>query len=138
MSDAAERTNTMFGDLNIRESRVLFVHGSVDPWHALGITHTTTKNNVVIFINGKITLISLLIILLIITCRQNYNLNYLVMPTTNFDLRAFISTGTAHCANMYPAASTDLPELTQARTTIRAYLKEWLAESDYVDSAQYT
>jgi len=46
--------------------------------------------------------------------------------------------GTAHCANMYPPASSDLPELTQARTTIRSYLREWLAENDFVDSAQYT
>ncbi|XP_060847785.1 putative serine protease K12H4.7 [Rhopalosiphum padi] len=96
LSDAVGRTNTMFGDLNIIESRVLFIHGSVDPWHALGITHARTKNNVAIFING-----------------------------------------TAHCANMYPPASSDLPELTQARTTIRAYLKEWLAENDFVESAQY-
>uniref|UniRef100_A0A2S2NHX9 Putative serine protease K12H4.7 n=2 Tax=Aphidini TaxID=33387 RepID=A0A2S2NHX9_SCHGA len=94
LSDAVGRTNTMFGDLNIIESRVLFIHGSVDPWHALGITHARTKNNVAIFING-----------------------------------------TAHCANMYPPASSDLPELTQARTTIRAYLKEWLAENDFVESA---
>ncbi|KAL5238760.1 hypothetical protein ACI65C_006170 [Semiaphis heraclei] len=97
LSAAVDRTNTMFGELNIRDSRVIFVHGSVDPWHALGITQARTKNNVAIFING-----------------------------------------TAHCANMYPPASSDLPELTQARTTIRSYLKEWLAENDFVDSAQYT
>ncbi|XP_025192131.1 putative serine protease K12H4.7 [Melanaphis sacchari] len=96
LTDAVERTNNMFGELNIRESRVLFVHGSVDPWHALGITHARTKNNVAIFING-----------------------------------------TAHCANMYPPAPTDPPELTQARTTIREYLKEWLAENDFVDLDQY-
>jgi len=42
----------MFGELNIRDSRVIFVHGSVDPWHALGITHTNTKNNVAIYIEG--------------------------------------------------------------------------------------
>jgi len=46
----------------------------------------------------------------------------------------FIYIGTAHCANMYPSASSDLPELTYARTTIKAYLKEWLAENDFVDS----
>ena len=34
--------------------------------------------------------------------------------------------GTAHCANMYPAAPTDLPGLTQARATITATIQEWL------------
>lgn len=43
----------VYGELNIRVSRVIFVHGTVDPWHALGITQTRTKNNIAIFINGK-------------------------------------------------------------------------------------
>jgi hypothetical protein len=43
----------MYGELNIREGRVIYVHGSVDPWHALGITHTKVKDNVAIFIQGK-------------------------------------------------------------------------------------
>lgn len=43
-----------YGGLDIREDRVIFVHGSVDPWHALGITHARTKNNVAIFINGNL------------------------------------------------------------------------------------
>lgn len=43
--------------------------------------------------------------------------------------------GTAHCANMYPPSPTDLPQLTKARTTIRAFLSEWLVQNDFVDSA---
>lgn len=43
----------MYGGLNIKENRVIYVHGSVDPWHALGITHTKTKNNVAIYIEGN-------------------------------------------------------------------------------------
>lgn len=43
----------MYGELNIKENRVIYVHGSVDPWHALGITHTKTKNNVAIYIEGN-------------------------------------------------------------------------------------
>jgi len=42
----------MYGKLNIRESRVIYVHGSVDPWHALGITHTKTAHTVAIYIEG--------------------------------------------------------------------------------------
>lgn len=43
----------MYGDLNIRESRVIYVHGTVDPWHALGITQTRAKDTVAIYIEGK-------------------------------------------------------------------------------------
>lgn len=61
LSESIKRTNTMYGELNIRVSRVIFVHGSVDPWHALGITQTRTKNNIAIFINGKYSLIFFLL-----------------------------------------------------------------------------
>lgn len=53
MSKAVEKTNRLYGELNIREERIVYVHGSVDPWHALGITKTKTKNTVSIYINGK-------------------------------------------------------------------------------------
>lgn len=44
--------------------------------------------------------------------------------------------GTAHCANMYPSAATDLPQLKKARTLIKAYLSEWLTMNDFLDSEQ--
>lgn len=53
LSAAVQRTNMMYGELNIQESRVIYVHGSVDPWHALGITRTKLENTVAIFIKGK-------------------------------------------------------------------------------------
>lgn len=34
--------------------------------------------------------------------------------------------GTAHCANMYPASSSDLPGLTAARKEITNQLGKWL------------
>eukprot|EP00180_Rhodochaete_pulchella_P002803 Plantae.Rhodophyta-Rhodochaete_pulchella.ctg4383.p1 GENE.Plantae.Rhodophyta-Rhodochaete_pulchella.ctg4383~~Plantae.Rhodophyta-Rhodochaete_pulchella.ctg4383.p1 ORF type:complete len:332 (-),score=37.44 Plantae.Rhodophyta-Rhodochaete_pulchella.ctg4383:168-1016(-) len=37
--------------------------------------------------------------------------------------------GTAHCANMYPPAPTDLPSLTNARKVITQQLGEWLQSS---------
>uniref|UniRef100_T1HFX6 Uncharacterized protein n=1 Tax=Rhodnius prolixus TaxID=13249 RepID=T1HFX6_RHOPR len=47
-----QRTNTIYGDLHLSVSRVLFVHGSIDPWHALGITSTKNPETPVIYILG--------------------------------------------------------------------------------------
>ncbi|KAL1510018.1 hypothetical protein ABEB36_004676 [Hypothenemus hampei] len=49
---ATKRTNTLYGALEIEVSNVVFVHGSVDPWHALGITISDNKNAPAIFIKG--------------------------------------------------------------------------------------
>lgn len=53
LTEAVKRSNMMYGELHIREGRVIYVHGSVDPWHALGITQTKIPNNVAIFIEGN-------------------------------------------------------------------------------------
>ncbi|VVC45214.1 Alpha/Beta hydrolase fold,Peptidase S28 [Cinara cedri] len=90
LTRAVDRTNMIYGELNIKEDRTIYVQGSIDPWHALGITKTRTNNTVSIYIDG-----------------------------------------TAHCANMYPSTPTDPPQLTEARTTIKEYLNEWLIESDW-------
>jgi len=47
-------TNTNYGGKNIKVSRVIFVNGSIDPWHSLGIIsqNQTTNENLVIFIDG--------------------------------------------------------------------------------------
>ncbi|KAG6461332.1 putative serine protease K12H4.7 isoform X2 [Manduca sexta] len=45
-------TNSDYGALDISVSRVVFVHGSVDPWHALGITNSTNNDAPAIFIRG--------------------------------------------------------------------------------------
>lgn len=49
---ATQRTNTIYGGLALQATRVVYVHGSVDPWHALGITHTLLKDAPAIYING--------------------------------------------------------------------------------------
>lgn len=49
---AAEWTNTYYGQLDVSVSRVVFVHGSVDPWHALGITSTEDNDSPAIYIQG--------------------------------------------------------------------------------------
>lgn len=85
LDDAVERTNMIYGALDIQADRIVFIHGSVDPWHALGITNTVENNAPAIYIKG-----------------------------------------TAHCADMYPASSDDLAELTEARVEIAQYLSNWL------------
>ncbi|XP_023014735.1 putative serine protease F56F10.1 [Leptinotarsa decemlineata] len=52
LQDAVERTNIMYGALNIDVTNVVFVHGSVDPWHALGITKTLENRAPAIYIEG--------------------------------------------------------------------------------------
>jgi len=37
---------------------------------------------------------------------------------------------------MYPPSPTDLPQLKNARETIRAFLSEWLTENDIDDSSE--
>merc|ERR1711862_163407 len=39
-------------DLSSSVTNVAFVHGSLDPWHALGITHSTNKLSPAILIPG--------------------------------------------------------------------------------------
>lgn len=38
---------------------------------------------------------------------------------------------------MYPPSPTDLPQLKKARTTIRAFLSEWLTENTSDDEANF-
>ncbi|KAK2575849.1 hypothetical protein KPH14_007223 [Odynerus spinipes] len=52
LNDAVKRTNTMYGALKLEVSNVVFVHGSVDPWHALGITTSLSPKATAIYING--------------------------------------------------------------------------------------
>jgi len=84
---AVERSNTIYGGLDLKATRVVYVHGSIDPWHALGITKTRSPQSPAIYISG-----------------------------------------TAHCANMYPSADTDLPALTAARKQISSLIGKWLQE----------
>lgn len=52
LDKSIDRTNTLYGALNIEVSNVVFVHGSIDPWHALGITKTVNQGAPAIYING--------------------------------------------------------------------------------------
>lgn len=47
-----KRTNTNYGGRNLKVTRVVFPNGSVDPWHALGVTADLSTDATAIFING--------------------------------------------------------------------------------------
>lgn len=47
-----ERTNTNYGELRARTTNVIFVHGSIDPWHALGLTHSPHADMPTVYIEG--------------------------------------------------------------------------------------
>lgn len=50
-SDIA-RTNINYGELHIRTTNVIYVHGSIDPWHALGLTQSPSAAMPTVFITG--------------------------------------------------------------------------------------
>lgn len=40
LNNGVDRTNIIYGALKPTTTNVLYVHGSIDPWHALGLTKT--------------------------------------------------------------------------------------------------
>ncbi|XP_077302469.1 putative serine protease K12H4.7 [Arctopsyche grandis] len=52
INSAIRQTNIMYGGLDIQASKIVFVHGSIDPWHALGIVQTKEFSAPAIFITG--------------------------------------------------------------------------------------
>lgn len=51
LESSVDRTNFIYGGLNLKLKRTVFPNGSIDPWSALGITSNTT-GNAAIFIQG--------------------------------------------------------------------------------------
>ena len=47
------RTNTNYGALGIKITKVVFPNGSIDPWHALGVIKDLGPDARAIYINGK-------------------------------------------------------------------------------------
>lgn len=52
LKTAIKRTNIFYGGRNITLTRVMFINGSIDPWHALGITKSSLPDVPAILING--------------------------------------------------------------------------------------
>ena len=54
VAENIEQTNSMYGGKEISKSvtNIVFPNGSIDPWHALGVTTNISDSLVAIFING--------------------------------------------------------------------------------------
>ena len=65
-----QATNTEYGGLDIRVSNVVFVHGSIDPWHAMGIIQSNRTKSPAIYIQGEIKLKIMLLSDLHLTLRH--------------------------------------------------------------------
>ena len=48
-----QETNAMYGGKNIDVDNVVFVHGSIDPWHAMGQLTDVNENSPAFVIDGK-------------------------------------------------------------------------------------
>ena len=44
------RTNMMYGGRNLKADRVFLLNGSIDPWHALGLTSYQYQNTTAYYI----------------------------------------------------------------------------------------
>ena len=47
-----QATNTEYGGQEVELTNVVFVHGSIDPWHAMGITNSSSQSAPAIYIEG--------------------------------------------------------------------------------------
>ncbi|XP_068247154.1 putative serine protease K12H4.7 [Palaemon carinicauda] len=52
IQEAIDKTNAKYGGLTPEVTRVAFVNGNIDPWHALGITSDLSSEAPAIFIQG--------------------------------------------------------------------------------------
>lgn len=53
LAEAVAQTNECYGAYNIHSTRIVFPNGSIDPWHALGITQDITPDLPAVFIKGE-------------------------------------------------------------------------------------
>lgn len=55
LKNGVVRTNILYGARDINVGNIVFVHGSIDPWHALGLLNAAPgEPYTTIFINGKL------------------------------------------------------------------------------------
>ncbi|KAI8115628.1 putative serine protease F56F10.1 [Lucilia cuprina] len=52
LNSVVEETNKYYGGLKPSTTNVLYVHGSIDPWHALGLVNAKNPKTPTIFIEG--------------------------------------------------------------------------------------
>lgn len=53
LAQAVALTNEYYGGYGIRANRIVFPNGSIDPWHALGITQDIAPDLPAVFIKGE-------------------------------------------------------------------------------------
>ena len=53
LNEAVKETNIRYGGFNLKVTRVVFINGAVDPWHALGIVNDLNPESPAIFIKGN-------------------------------------------------------------------------------------
>ena len=53
LNSSIDFTNANYGGLGVKVTRIIFPNGSVDPWHALGVTKDLSPEAKALFINGK-------------------------------------------------------------------------------------
>jgi len=46
---------SMYNYLKKKTSRVIYLHGSIDPWNKLGLTQPQAQNSVSIFTEGRLS-----------------------------------------------------------------------------------
>nr|CAD7589926.1 unnamed protein product [Timema genevievae] len=52
LEQGIKQTNMFYGAYDLQVTNVVFVHGTIDPWHALGITKSVSDSAPAIFIQG--------------------------------------------------------------------------------------
>lgn len=53
LDEIVQQTNEEYGGYDIRTTRIVFPNGSIDPWHALGVTKDITDDLPSVFIKGQ-------------------------------------------------------------------------------------
>lgn len=66
-----EDTNRYYGGRNISVTKVVFPNGSIDPWHAMGVTQDISSDATAIYINGKTNWIVLIKTFIVIKCSNS-------------------------------------------------------------------
>lgn len=61
MEEAIDHANMVYGGTDLQATRVIYVHGSIDAWQALGITKTKIPESPAIFIKGESVVILIII-----------------------------------------------------------------------------
>ena len=116
-------SNDYYGATELDVNNVVFVHGSIDPWHAMGRLTDLNENSPAIIIPGKLTYrVSRKILVYVFIGQSKPNqLNEVIVP---------MILGTSHCVDMYANEPGDPKELVDARARIGELVGKWINEAN--------